>query len=136
MSSVYPIDRAYKITPYDDGNFADFGPGSFGASVGTVGFHFEPDVSFEGGVAVMARGTLKEETGVSIPDPPFGVFPYRAGYLNGAVPAVPFTWDTQPITGRSLFHVPSNGLSIGLAISCTAGFGWLYSWPIEGPSAV
>ncbi len=126
MSTVFPIDRAYRISTQDNGNIGSFGPGSLSDLSAWV-FDFVPDQSFQGAIVPMARGG-----GVEVPDSVgFVAVPYRAAFLNGAPPVTPYGYVTDAMTGRSVFQVPG-GWNIGLLIACTAGFGWLYSRPLMG----
>lgn len=132
MSLVFPLDRALKITPQNSGNIAEFGAAGFGTSVGTWLIDFVPDSSWDGGLALLCRVSGEDGSDANVALVPC---PYRAIYLNNASPAIPYGWDVQPIISRSIVQVPSNGLSIGVLINCTAGFGWLYSRNLDGPSA-
>jgi hypothetical protein len=129
MATVYPIDRAYRITPQDHGNFAEFGPAGVASAVGTWGFSWVPDGSFAGGLAVMARASGQK---AKDNDTPFKPYPYQGVTVNGVLSSPAFGYVTTTITGPSDWQVPSNGMSIALLINCTAGFGWLYSWDLNG----
>ena len=142
MATIFPLDRNFKITTDANGAIAELGAAGVMQQVGTFGLQFVPSQDFQGFVAIVARMPELSNT-TSVPDAPFMAYPYRAAYLNGAVPAVPFGFvldaatNLPPtITGPSMIQVPSNGFSVGLLISCTAGSMWVYLARLNGPSAV
>ncbi len=129
MANIFPIDRAFRITSANHGNFAEFGPAGEGSMVGTWLFHWVPDSSFVGALGIVGRayGQKAKDN-----DVPFVPIPFAPLNINGVVPAAPFVYISGTIDGNSIIQVPSNGLSVAVLIDCTEGFGWLYSWDNNG----
>lgn len=130
MASPYPINTRYKITEADHGNILKLGNAAEGA-VGTWQVQFVPDASFVGSFAVLARSDHKDAHGDAVP---YVSVPYRKVFLND-LPA-DYSLASDIITSGSILQIPSSGLSVALLVECTAGFGYLYSKPLDGPSVV
>ena len=114
--------QTFQIDASQNGVFAECGPAGPG-SVGVWTFHWVPDPSFDGGLAVMGRiaGQAAALDGVNMVQ-----IPYRSSYLNNVATGSPLNYGTTIITGTSLFYVDTAQLSAGILISCTTGFGKLY----------
>jgi hypothetical protein len=123
-----PISNRYRITPLDHGQIRKLGNAAIG-EVGTWSIQFVPDASFEG--AFIVKGRIDHEKAQD-DDVPYLPVRYRAAFLNSA--DADYSLVAAEITSGSLIDVPANGKSIALLISCTAGYGWLYSTPLHGPS--
>lgn len=123
------VDRSYKVTTKDNGNFLFLGNAAEG-QVGAMCVQWVPDEQFTGALGVTSRiyGFPITDSGV-----PLGLVPvpYRRVNINGT--ASDYGFDTATLTGPSIINVPANGLAVALLVSCTAGTGWLYSWPLLGP---
>lgn len=132
MATVYPIGRSYKVTMKDDGNFAEFGAASTLSNVGTWFVQWVPDASYTGsglGIVGRAMGETAKTNGT-----PFTSIPYQMVNIDGLVASPAYGYASALITGPSIVQVPSNGLSLAFLISCTGGFGWLYTWDLNGTS--
>lgn len=131
MASTYPIDRSYRVTTTDNGNFLNIGNAASGR-VGTWLVHWVPDLSFAGGgLTVYGRGYGKPASDAGVP---WATIPYRR--INVAGVASDYAIVTATVGAAGMIQIPANGLAVALGVSCTAGFGWLYSWDLNGPSAV
>lgn len=124
----FPLNqRTVRITPTSDGLFGECGSGGSG-SAGWWTFQFVPDLTFAGTLVVMGRIAGPDATADGVP---MVAIPYLALYLNGQIVTPTLgaggLWTTAPITGTSLFQVPTAALSAGVVISCSAGFGNLYT---------
>lgn len=132
MANIFPIDRMFRITPDVDGKFAVLGDAANGR-VGAWSIDFNPDASFTGSFAIVGRSRGAPAHTDSVP---FKQVLFRRIYLNGVAYAYDWSAAADVVTGPSLIQVPANGVSIALLISCAAGFGKVYSWPLVGSGAV
>lgn len=129
-SPLYPVlGRSYKITTADHGNIPMLGNAAEGC-VGTWLVHWVPDLNFTGSLALVGRayGQPASDAVVAV----LGV-PYRRVNINGV--ASDYGFDSVALTGPSIVTAPANGLALGFLVSCSAGTGMLYTWPLEGPCA-
>jgi hypothetical protein len=66
-----------------------------------------------------------------------GPWPFRAFYLNGVgYDGSMVSGVAALVTSTSSILVPASGYTIGLGVSCTAGFCTMYYLPLLGQSAV
>ena len=131
MALLSPASARYRITTADHGNYKLLG----NVSESEAGFWriaFDPDDTFVGSLLVTARAdgdhTHDDEVG-------FGTLRYRVLQLNG-VGADYSVLTAEPIGQHCIILVPSVGLSVALAVTCTAGTGMLYVKPFIGPYAL
>ncbi len=131
MAQTYPAGNPWKILTTDNGNIGVYGaPTSVSSTGGLWTFDFIPDVTWTGQLTVMGR-----TRGLSTTDPTgFLVIPFRKVYLNAAAGDWSMVASGTAITGRSLIVVPAYGIDVGIAVTCTAGFGTLYAQPMSGPA--
>lgn len=118
--------REYRVTTADNGKFLYLGNASDGRT-GTFVIQWVPDGSFVGSFGVTARvyGKPASDNGVA-----FQSIPYRRVSLAGV--ASDRTLVAAVLTDAFLIEVPSSGVALALLCECTAGFGTLYSWPLNG----
>lgn len=124
--TVANAGREYRVTTSDNGKFLFLGNASDGRT-GTFVVQFVPDASFAGSFGVTARvyGKPASDNGVA-----FVSIPYRRVNLAGI--ASDRTLVAAVLTDSFIIEVPSSGVVLALLCECTAGFGTLYSWPLNG----
>ena len=127
----YPIDRDYRITATDNGNFLILGNSSGTDAVGGWHIQLNPDNASDVSIAVVARTMGKNPSDQSVP---FEPIPYRRVSLNNV--ASDYTLVSALLNGPCLIQVPANGLSVALLVSMTVGNCMLYSMPVVGSTAV
>ena len=123
--------REYRVSTTDHGKFLYLGNASDGRT-GTMAVQWVPDASFTGSFAVTARmhGKPASDNGVAFVD-----YPFRRVVLNNVASDRAVTTNTAtPLVNSFIIEVPSNGVALAMLCSCTAGFGYLYSWPLTGPA--
>lgn len=123
--------REYRVSESDNGLFLFLGNSSDGRT-GTMVVQWVPDASFAGSFAVTARiyGKPASDNGVAFVD-----YPFRRVVLNNVASDRAITTNTAtPLVNSFIIEVPSNGVALAMLCSCTAGFGHLYSWPLNGPA--
>jgi hypothetical protein len=123
--------RRDDVTVNDNGKILFFGNASDGRT-GTWFLQFVPNLLFVGQFSVVARpyGSPASNDGVAMQD-----YPFRRVVLNGVASDRTITNNTAtPLSGGFAIEVPSNGVALGLLVSCTAGGGVVYSWPLNGPA--
>jgi hypothetical protein len=121
--------RECKVTVADHGKFLFLGNAGDGRTC-TMAIQFVPDASFSGSFAVTARmyGKPASDNGVAFID-----YPFRRVVLNDVASDRAVTTNTAtPLVNSFIIEVPSNGVALAMLCSCTAGFGYLYSWPLNG----
>ncbi len=136
------IGRPFKITPDVDGLIAEFGPADMNCT-GTYLFDIVPDVTFDGQLSVMGKFAGQASAGAQahaalVAAGMAGPIPYRGLFVNGApvtLASDQYPMLLTPITGRSIIMVPSNALSIGFLVACTAGFCWIFSRQMSGSAS-
>ena len=118
--------REYRVSTADHGKFLYLGNASDGRT-GTFVVQWVPDASFAGSFGVVARiyGKPASDNGVA-----FISVPYRRVNLAGV--ASDRTLVSAVLADSFLIEVPSSGVALALLCDCTAGFGTLYSWPLNG----
>lgn len=128
MSSLSPAGLRYKITTSDHGNYKLLGNVSE-SEAGFFRVSFDPVDGFEGSLMVVARADGDDPSTDTVG---FGSFAYRV-LQKGGVAQDYTALSTDLITGSCTILIPSVGLSVALAVTCTAGRGILYSKPFLGP---
>ena len=131
MATTYPIQNAYRVTTVDHGMFCVLGTVS-PRTVGLWSVQFVPDQSFVGQLGVVGRIAGKDATDDAVG---FGSIPYRRVQLGGVASDNAMVADAIPHTG-ALILVPASGLTVALLVDCTAGFGDVYLFPLEGHPAL
>lgn len=131
MAIVPASNRFRLVTTADTGNLLEIGPASTPSSVGTWIIEFDPSLDFAGSFQVMGRVTGPEKTAGNSPIVPV---PYRKINVGGVASDYSIAADT--ITAVGIIQVPSNGLSISLLAQVGTGSCKIYSWDLQGPSAV
>ena len=137
MSTITKLQQGYTITTADNANFLLIGDVGHGNQAGNLELQFVPSVSapFTGSLAVMGRigggPLMKQEAALGVP---FASIPYRRVILNGVCYDYSMTAVGAPdlLTGASILHIPSYGLSIALLVTCTQGTGTVYYRTLEG----
>jgi uncharacterized membrane protein len=127
--------RAYKVTNADDGSILILGD----AVNGRVGTWFvktscAANCVSDGtaGFFLMGRGY-----GAAMQADSFVPIPYKRGSLNNVAQDWAIVAGNAMIGDTALINVPANGMSIALLINCPLGQSfWVYSWPLNGTSAV
>lgn len=127
MPLTSSTDRRYKITTVDNGNYKILGNVS-DSTGGAWRVQFAPDASFVGSLLVTARASGDDAVSDAVG---FGTIAYRRVQLGGL--ASDYTLVTTTLTTDAIILVPANGLSVAIAVTCTAGFGYLYTIPLLGP---
>ena len=127
----YPISNRYKITTQDHGRFLKIGDAS-NSDVSTWEVQFVPDASWDGEFAVMGR---LAHTSIEADGGPFLAVPFRKVVLNGASGLYTMVASEENvIRSGSILQIPATGLVIAMLASVSAGYGYLYSKPLVGPS--
>ncbi len=121
-------NRGFSITPNDNGDIVEIGPGSTPQSVGVLSIQFDPTIDFVGSFTVLSK-----LMGLAAQSAPFLPVAYRRVNVAGAASDRILVAD--PITAVGKIEVPSNGDSIALLVTCTAGSCWVYSWDLQGASS-
>lgn len=131
MAFIYPMDRVFKLTADNNGDIAELGPGAPSGVTGAMVIQFSPSPDFVGGFAVVARamGQAAKAAGAALMP-----VPYRRVTVNNI--ASDYTMVADLVTGATIIQVPSNGLSIGLLVNCTAGSCQVFPWDLAGASSV
>lgn len=128
--AIKPASSRYRvITPLDNGDTLDLGPAGTESFVGTYVFQFNPDVQWNGSIAVLARLTGAAAQSANLP---FLPVPYRRVTVNNVASDYTFVFDQ--ISGATKIQVPSNMDAIGFLVSCTAGTMSYVGWDLHGPS--
>lgn len=123
-------NRAFSVTPADDGQILELGPAGSGQQVATFAIQINPNLGWNGQVVVVGRAFGKAAADVSVP---WLQQPYRRVNLNNVPQDRAVVSD--PIDGVAQIEVPSNGWSIGLLVTCVSGAADVVSWPLNGPSS-
>lgn len=131
MANVYPIGRRYRVTSIDNGKFGELGDAS-PASVGAHMLQFVPDETFQGSIGILARAAGKDAKDDNVG---YASIAYRRVQLNGVASDYALVTDGAPLTSDFTVLVPAAGLAVAILVECTAGFGYLYWTPLEGPPA-
>ncbi len=128
--AMFPLNQrgAYKIDATVHGLWGHLGP----AGPGTTGvwtLQWEPDLSFDGQLAVQGRIAGEDaKNAVFVP------MPYIAVYLNAAVPASPRSWASDMIQSTSWIEIPTAGSDPAVLFNIVSGFGMLYVLDVMGAS--
>ena len=119
--------RKFGISPSDNGDFLEIGPAGTSSTGGIMAIQFIPDVNFVGSIIVVGRvfGPAAQDAGAA-----FMPISYRRVTVNNV--ASDYQIVSDPITGPSTIQVPSNGISIGFLVSCSAGLCQVVSWDLQG----
>lgn len=119
--------RKFAILPSDNGDFLEIGPAGTSSTGGVMAIQFIPDASYVGQVLIAGRvfGPAAQDAGAT-PMP----ISYRRVTVNNV--ASDYALTTDPITGATTINVPSNGISISLAVICSAGSCQVVSWNLQG----
>lgn len=131
MALAYPVERRYRITTADNGNFPTLGEAS-DSDVGVWHVAFYPDEDFVGTLEVVGRSQGK---GPHDDAAGFGHVAFRRVQLAGMASDYELVQTSAvvvPLNTDFLILVPAAGLSIALAVLCTQGAGTLYSKPLAG----
>jgi hypothetical protein len=126
MALISPADRKYTITTVDGGNYKALGEVSkSGLGAWSVGFY--PDDDWIGTITIVARprGVRPNEDAAG-----YGTIAYIRQQVNYA--AADYELVPDVIQGAAIVLVPSDGLSIAIAIECSRGTCVMYSHPLEG----
>lgn len=137
MATTHASNRATLITPMDNGNFKNFGPAGTPQQVSTFVLQFQPSLDFVGSFQVFGRigGVASSQPGIPAVGPAATLpIPYRK--INVAGSASDYSLSIDPITSAGLIQVPCNGMQLHLLVTCTAGSCGVYSWDMQGPSAI
>jgi hypothetical protein len=129
MAIVKASNRANVVKAINNGDLWELGPGGTPHSVAVLEIQFAPSVDFVGSFSVMGK-----ILGVAGDTAPFLPIPYRRVNINAAVSDYAMVGD--PVIPAAIIHVPSNGLTIALLVTCTSGFCQIYSMDLNGSSAV
>lgn len=135
MATVYPLNREYKITPFDDGNILSLGNGEGrGGRVSMWSIQFAVSPDFVGEIGVLGRVTASPVHPANTPEAAFVSFPYRLLEQSGVAMDGSLQAGNVLITVESLIMVPSYGMDVGLLVGCSAGSCWVYSQDCIGTS--
>lgn len=130
MAITPASSRMFVVGTKDDGTILEMGPASTTSGVGTFVFQFNPDLTWQGALYVMARLTGAAAAAANLP---FLPVPYRRVTVNNVASDYAFVSDA--ITGATKIHIPSNMDSIGFLVDCDAGSLTIIGWDLLGPSA-
>ncbi len=126
MALAYPVDRRYVITTADNTKFAVLGE-SGNEDAGCWSVAFAPSGDWVGELLIVGRhrgkGPHDDAAG-------YGTVAYIREQLNGAAADYELVPDT--IYGDATICVPATGLTIAVAVVCTAGSCTMYSTPLRG----
>lgn len=127
MATKNRSSRKFVITPADHGDTLEMGPAGTSGTGGLMAIQFIPDGAWNGSSTLLARvlGQAAQAAGA-----PFMPLSYRRVTVNNV--ASDYAIVSDPITGATTIYAPSNGLSLGLLISCSAGSCTVVSWPVTG----
>jgi hypothetical protein len=131
MATAYPIGRRYRVTSVDNGKFGELGDAS-PALVGAFMLQFVPDASFAGSIGILARAAGKDAKDDNVG---YASIAYRRVQMNGQASDYALITDGTPLASDFTILIPASGLAVAVLVECTAGFGYLYSTPLEGPPA-
>ena len=131
MAYIFPVSRKFVAQPAQNGNIAVIGNAADGR-VGTWMVQFVPSEDFVGSFGIVGRAYGKVAGDDEVP---YQSVPYRRVSLNGV--ASDYAIATAAVGGTAdIIQIPSNGLNIGLLIAASAGECAVYSWDLNGPSAI
>lgn len=129
MALVKASNRLNVVTQTNNGDIFEFGPGGGVSQVGAIVFQFAPSLDFAGTFLVIGK-----MMGVAAETAPFLPISYRRVNINTL--ASDYAIVADAVVPSAIIQVPSNGLSIALLVSCTAGKCQVYSWDLQGSSAI
>ena len=119
--------RKFGISASDNGDILEIGPAGTSSSGGVMAIQFVPDVNYIGSVVLVGKvfGQAAKDAGA-----PFMPISYRRVTVNNV--ASDYAIVSDPITGATTIQVPSNGISIGLLVTCSAGICQVVSMDLQG----
>jgi hypothetical protein len=119
--------RKFGIMPSDNGDILEIGPAGTSSSGGVMAIQFVPDVNYSGSVVLVGKvfGTAAQDAGAA-----FMPISYRRVTVNNV--ASDYSIVSDAITGATTIQVPSNGISIGLLVTCSAGSCQVVSMNLQG----
>ncbi len=129
MAIVKASSRFFQVQTRNNGDILEFGPAATQGNVGTFTFQFAPSADFVGSFTVLGK-----VFGVAADSAPFMAIPYRRVNVGAAVSDYLIVADL--VSAAGIIQVPANGLTIGMLTTCTVGSCQIYSWDMQGPSAV
>lgn len=120
--------RKFGFSTDDNGDFLEIGPAGTSSTGGVMAIQLIPDQNFVGSVVIHGKimGTAARDANVQ-----FMPVMYRPITLNNV--AADFTIPiATAVPGNSTINVPSNGVSIALLVTCSAGTCQVVSWNLQG----
>lgn len=125
------VGKEYNLTTADNGAILFLGNASSSrTAVKTIqwvpGPTYAPDPGTGWTVVGRIFGPGPDRAGV-----PFNPIPYRRVQLSGVASDRAVVSDALPPTGF-IIEVPSNGQTIGIIATCSAGIGTLFNWDVTG----
>ena len=130
--SIFPIagSSSKVVTSEYHGDIIEFGDATPRDETGLVTVQFNPDVTFVGEFAVVAR--RKRTPNDSVTDAPFLPVAYVAVNVDNVAVLRPLS--VAVITGPGMIEIPATGLSVGVLVACSAGSCTLYLGRHAGPA--
>lgn len=135
MAFLPSSNRYRRITSANTGDTLVLGNAGTPSSTAVWSIQFNPSVDFVGTFYILGHvRTLGQPETITSPSggsvTPFLTIPYRRVVMNG----VASDWGivSDPIVGASIIQVPSNGMSIGVSVACTAGSCDMVSYDVQG----
>jgi len=120
--------RHFTLTTDHDSTVVEFGPGGTNAGLSTLVMQIVPDGDWSGSLTVKGRIAGQDAEAVD----PVGI-PYHPANVGGT--ASDYALVSSAITGDALIQIPSNGLTVSLDVTASAGTCEVFVWDLQGNSA-
>lgn len=128
--AIKPVSsRFYLVTTADQGDILEFGPAASAGNVGVFTFEFAPSLDFLGSFKVMGK-----VFGLAAAPGPFLPIAYRRVNINAL--ASDYAIVADDVVPAAIIQVPANGMKIAMLVTVTQGTCGIYSWDMQGPSAI